>query len=162
MKIKLLSEALMVQQKILEELLDLLERETLDLADVIVEAIFTINGKKEEVVARIQAYAAPLRKVIGEAAISLGLSFDISLGDLAANLGQQGKRDVLLQREQLNKVAERVRQVAAMNHDIAERFAASVTISLELLTRIINQSNIYSAGGYQQRPTGAVLINSEA
>lgn len=162
MKIKLLSEALTVQQKILEELLDLLECETRDLADVNVEAIVAINSKKEEAIARIQAYTASLRKVIGEAAVSLGLSVDISLGDLVANLGQQGNRDVLLQHEQLNKVAEHVRQVAAMNFDIAERFAASVTSSLELLTRVINQSNIYGAGGYQQRPAGAVLINREA
>lgn len=163
MKIKMLSEALSVQQKVLEELLDLLERETRDLADVNIEAMVEINSQKEEVGARIQVHTALLRQMIGEAAVGLGLPGDSPLGELAARLGQQGNKEILLQHEQLNKVAEQVQQVAAMNHEIAERFAATLNQSLNFLTRIINQSSVYGAsGGYQQRPTGAVMINMEA
>lgn len=163
MKIKMLSEALSVQQKVLEELLDLLERETRDLSDVNIEAMVEINSQKEEVGVRIQAHIAPLRQMIGEAAVSLGLPVDSPLGALAARLGQQGNKEIPLQHEQLNKVAEHVRQAAAMNHEIAERFAATLNQSLVFLKQIINQSNVYGAsGGYQQRPTGAVMINMEA
>ena len=163
MKIKMLSEALSAQQKDLEELLELLERETHDLADVKIEAMVEINGKKEEVGARIQAHSAPLRQIIGEAAISLGLPADSPLGKVAAKLGQKGNKEIPLQHEQLNKVAERVQQVAAMNQEIAERFAATLNQSLNFLTRVLSQSTVYGAsGGYQQRPTGAVMINMEA
>ncbi len=76
---------------------------------------------------------------------------------------QKGKKDVSRLHEELNRVAGRIRQLISINREIAERFAASVTSSLELLTRVINQSNIYGAsGGYQQRPAGAVMINREA
>lgn len=163
MKIRKLSETLAEQQKVLEELLDLLERETRDLSEVHIDAMTEINNRKEEVGARIQALAAPLRKAIDEAALSLGLPENSSLGELAAKLAAKGNKEILAQQEQLHQVAEKVRQVAVMNQEIAERFAATLNQSLNFLTRIISQSNVYGAsGGYQQRPTGAVMINMEA
>lgn len=163
MKIKKLSEALSVQQKDLEELLNLLERESRDLADVNIEAMVEINTKKEEVGARIQIHTATLRQLIGETAVDLGLSAASTLGELAARLKQQGNKEIPLQHEKLNKVAEQVQQVAAMNQEIAERFAATLNQSLNFLTRVLSQSTVYGAsGGYQQRPTGAVMINMEA
>ena len=163
MKMEKLSEALSTQQKVLEELLDLLELETSQLADVNIEAMVEINGKKEEVGARIQTHTGSLRQTIVEAATGLGLPVDTPLGELAAMLEQQGNKEILLQHKQLNKVAEGVRQAAEMNHEIAERFAETLNHSLTFLTRIINQSSVYGAsGGYQQRPSGAVMINMEA
>jgi flagellar biosynthesis/type III secretory pathway chaperone len=163
MKINKLSEALTVQQKVLEELLDLLEQETGKLADVNIDAMVEINSRKDDVGERIQAHTALLRQIIAEVALSLGLPVDSPLGQLAEKLGQQGNKEILLQHKQLNKVAEQVRQVATMNHEIAERFTATLNQSLNYLTRIINQSSVYGAsGGYQQRPSGAVMINMEA
>jgi flagellar biosynthesis/type III secretory pathway chaperone len=163
MKIKMLSEALSDQLKVFEELLALLERETQELANVNIEAMNEINVQKEDVGALIQVHTATLRQVIGETAISLGLPLNSSLGELAAKLKQQGNKEIILQHEQLNKVAERVQQVAALNHEIAERFSETLSQSLDFLTRIISQSSVYGAsGGYQQRPTGAVMINMEA
>lgn len=163
MLIKKLSEALSVQQNVLEEILDLLKRETIELTNVNIEAMAEINIKKEEVGARIQAHTAVLRQIIGETAVSLGLSPDSSFGELAAKQGQQGNNEFLLRQEKLNAVADQVRQMAAMNHEIAERFVDTLNQSLNFLTRIINQSSVYgSSGGYQQRPPGAVMINMEA
>lgn len=163
MKIKMLSEALSVQQKDLEELLDLLERETHYLTDVNIEAMVEINGRKEDVGARIQAHTAVVRQMIDEAAASLGIPLNSTLSELAAKLAQQGNKEFLLQHKQLNEVAEHVRRVAAMNQEIAERFTATLSQSLNFLTRILSQSTVYGAsGGYQQRPAGAILINREA
>ena len=163
MTIKRLSEALSGQQKVLEELLDLLKRETDELADVNIEAMAEINSKKEELGARIQTHTAVLRQVIAETTNSLGLPSDLPFGELAAKLGRQGNKEIILQHEQLNAVAEQVRQVAAMNQEIAGRFADALNQSLNFLTRIINQSSVYGAsGGYQQRTPGAVIINMEA
>jgi len=163
MTIKRLSEALSGQQKVLEELLDLLKRETSELTDVNIEAMTEINSKKEELGARIQTHTAVLRQVIAETTNSLGLPSDLPFGELAAKLGRQGNKEIILQHEQLNAVAEQVRQVAAMNQEIAGRFADALNQSLNFLTRIINQSSVYGAsGGYQQRTPGAVIINMEA
>lgn len=163
MTIKRLSEALSGQQKFLEELLDLLKRETSELTDVNIEAMAEINSKKEELGTRIQTHTAVLRQVIAETTNSLGLPSDLPFGELAAKLGQQGNKEIILQHEQLNAVAEQVRQVAAMNQEIAGRFADALNQSLNFLTRIINQSSVYGAsGGYQQRTPGAVIINMEA
>ncbi len=49
-----------------------------------------------------------------------------------------------------------------MNLEVAQRFSSTVTLSLDLMTRLVNQSNMYGTGGYQQRQTGAVIINMEA
>lgn len=163
MKIKMLSEALKTQQSVLEELLDLLERETHELSSINIEAMDGINSQKEEVGARIMAHTAALRQKTGDTSVSLGLPLDTPLGELAAKLAQQGNRQIQLQHEQLKKVAEQVRQVAAMNHEIAERFTETLNHSLNFLTRVLSQSSVYGAsGGYQQRPTGAVMINMEA
>jgi hypothetical protein len=82
---------------------------------------------------------------------------------LAARLKAKGNREIPRLHAELNGAAVKIRQVAAVNRDIAERFAVSVTTSLTLLTRLINQSNTYGAsGGYQQAAVGSVMINKEA
>lgn len=158
-----LSIALDTQLHLLEEFLALLTRETRELSDIHLEAMAEINGQKESIAARIETHSAVLRKEIEEAAISAGLSAKSTLGELAAACKQKGDKNVSRLHEELNRTADRVGQAISLNREIAERFAASVTSSLELLARVINQSNTYGAsGGYQQRQTGAVLINREA
>ena len=163
MAIQTLIAALETQLHLLEEFFNLLSRETRELSDVHLDAMAEINGQKERIAARIEIHSALLRKEIDEAASREGLSPKATLGELADTCKLKGKKDVSRLHEELNRVADRIRQAISINSEIAERFAASVASSLELLTRVINQSNIYgSSGGYQQRPTGSVMINREA
>jgi flagellar biosynthesis/type III secretory pathway chaperone len=163
MAIHTLIPALETQLHLLEEFFNLLSRETRELADINLDAMAEINGHKESISARIEAHSALLRKELEEAASREGLSPKARLGELAAIYKQKGKKDVSRLHEELGRVTDRIRQAISINREIAERFAASATSSLELLTRVINQSNTYGAsGGYQQRPTGAVMINREA
>ena len=164
MKARELTAALSTQLKLLEELLALLERETPELAGVSLDAMAEINALKEDAVARIEAHTDPLRHTIAEVAASLGLPPDTTtLGEVAALLNKQGNADVQRLHQELNRVAEQVRQVAAMNREIAERFVSTVGNSLNFLARILNQSSFYGAsGGYQRPQPGAVIINRKA
>jgi flagellar biosynthesis/type III secretory pathway chaperone len=158
-----LTAALESQLRLLEEFLSLLNRETRELSDIHLDAMAEINGLKEDIAARIETHSALLRKEIKEAAAREGLASKATLGELAGICKQKGNRDVSRLHQELNRVAERIRQAISINREIAERFSASVAGSLELLTRVINQSSIYGAsGGYQQRPAGSVMINREA
>ena len=151
------------QLKLLDELHTLLQRETGELSGIHLDAMAEINVQKEDLAARIDAHAVPLRSALREAAIREGLSSTATLGELAASLDKKGVREVARIHAGLNTTAEQVKELLSLNRDIAERFALSVGNSLDFLSRIINQTNTYgSSGGYQQRPAGAVLINREA
>lgn len=157
-----LTVVLETQLCLLEEFQNLLNRETRELSDIHMDAMAEINIQKEGLAARIEAQSPVLRKAIEDAAVNEGLSSTVTLGELAVLYKQKGKEDVSRLHEELNKVAERIRQAININREIAERFAASVSSSLELLTRVINQTTTYGAsGGYQQRPSGSVMINRE-
>lgn len=163
MEIKILTDELSVQLGLLKELLELLKREAHELAEIRLEAMAEINARKEELSKLIEAHGSQLRETVNAALATAGLPVDSTLGQLAAYFKDQGKHEVSRLHEDLNLVATLIRQALDVNREIAERFAASVKNSLDLLARIINQSNIYGAtGGYQQRPTGSVMINREA
>ncbi len=164
MTIRRLNDTLSTQVALLEELFALLERETPELAGISLDAMTEINDLKEGVVARIDEHTAPLRQAIAEAAVSLELPPDASLGDVAGLLGKQGDEEIPRLHQELNRLAEKIQQTAMLNRDIAERFVATVSNSLNFLAQILNQSTVYGAsGGYQRRQqTGAVMINREA
>ena len=149
--------------QLLEEFYNLLRRETHELSDIQLDAMAEINIQKESVAARIEAHSALLRQVMEEAASREGLSPKVTLGELAETCKQKGNKDVSRLHCELNRVVDRIRQTISINREIAERFAASVSSSLELLARVINQSSTYGAsGGYRQRMADAVMINREA
>lgn len=155
--------ALETQLRLLEEFNTLLNRETHEMAGINLDAMAGINSSKESMAATVDTQSALLKKEIEDAASAEGLPPKSTLRELADLYNQRGKRDVSRLHQDLVSVADRVRRTISINHEIAERFAASVSSSLELLTRVVNQSNTYGAsGGYQQRPTGAVMINREA
>ncbi|GFE59508.1 flagellar export chaperone FlgN [Geobacter sp. AOG2] len=157
---KTLSEILTIQLHLLEELYSLLERETRELGDMNLDAMAEVNRMREELTERIEAHTGALRQAIATAALELGLAADATLGAVVAKTAH--KEIPRLYRE-LNATARRVQERAAMNREIAERFAATATTTLNFLTRLINQSSVYGAsGGYQQRASGAVMINKEA
>jgi flagellar biosynthesis/type III secretory pathway chaperone len=163
MKTKKLADILEVQLKLLEELLANMERETPELADINLDVLSEINSLKENVAARLDEQTVPLRKTIAEVAVSLALPAGAPLGDVAEQLGKQGNREIPRMHQDLNRLAERVRQVAMLNRDVAERFLMSVTNSLNFLTHMLNQSTVYSAsGGYSRQQSGAFMINREA
>jgi flagellar biosynthesis/type III secretory pathway chaperone len=158
----ILKAALETQVLLLNELINLLQRETGELAAIHLDAMAAINGQKELLTARSEAHSTVLQKAIEEAAIREGLSSKATLGELAAKCKKRGNNEISRLHGELNRLAERARETIGINAEIAERFAASVTSSLELLTRVINQSTTYgSSGDYQQRPASAVMINRE-
>lgn len=163
MEIKKLESVLAEQLRLLESLLAVLNRETGELAEIHLDAISEINLQKEKLTSSIDAYTSPLRQAIGEAVSREGLPPTATLRELAARLKAKGNREIPRLHKELNKIASQIQQVAEVNRDIAERFAESVTTSLTLLTRLINQSNTYGAsGGYQQQVVRSVMINREA
>lgn len=163
MNLKNLNQTLILQLQALKELHELLEQETGQLTSINIEAMAEINAQKEAASARIQEYTASLRQLIADVAAGVGLPGDCLLGELVATLAKQGHKEIVQLHQQLNRMAEQVRAVAVTNHEIAERFAVTLNQSLTFITRILSQSSVYGAsGGYQQRPTGAVMINMEA
>lgn len=156
--------ALETQLQLLEEFHALLSRETRELADINLDAMAEINERKESMAASIEANSVQLVSRLVETASAEGLPPKTTLRELAEYCNRRGKRrDISRLHEDLVRVTDRVRQAISINHEIAERFAASVSNSLDLLTRVINRTSTYGAsGGYQHRPTGAVMINREA
>ncbi|MDD2539424.1 MAG: flagellar protein FlgN [Desulfuromonadaceae bacterium] len=160
---KRLITALELQLSMLEELYSLLRQETSELSDIHLAAMADITMRKENVSSRIESHTKTLLTEIEQAVSREGMPPKTSLGELAARSSSKGNCDLLNLHTKLNDAARRVKQLLALNKEIAERFAASIGSSLELLSRVINQSNVYGAsGGYQQRPTGSVIINREA
>ncbi|MDD2898444.1 MAG: flagellar protein FlgN [Desulfuromonadaceae bacterium] len=163
METKTLKEAIAVESRLLTELLQVLERETIEMGDVNIAAMNHSNQTKEELIARISGHSPLIQRAISEIAAHEGLSSNATLRTIAEFSAKRGNRELLATQKQIQATAERIQQVAALNREIAERFAFSITSSLGLITRLINQSNVYGAsGGYQQRPASAVMINREA
>ena len=157
---KPLTEMLSIQLTLLEEFYSLLERETRELGAMNLDAMAEVNRLREELTGRIEAHAGLLRQAISKAACELGLAPDATLGDVAAKTTQ--KALPRLYRE-LGAAAQRVRERAVMNREIAERFAATAASTMSFLTRLIHQSSVYGvSGGYQQRSAGSVMINRKA
>ncbi|MDD2272969.1 MAG: flagellar protein FlgN [Desulfuromonadaceae bacterium] len=163
MELKKMLEEIAVQTQLLNELLQVLERETAEMGDVNINAMNLSNRSKEELTARIAEHTPSLQKAISAQAVREGLPGSASLGMVATHIAKRGNRELIAKQQQIHRTAERVKQVAALNREIAERFASSITTSLNLITRLVNQSNVYGASGsYQQRSAGAVMINREA
>lgn len=163
MELKKLIEEISFHTGLLKELLLVLERETSEMGEVNISAMSLSNQAKEELMPRIAGHTPQLMQAISVLAVREGLPGSTSLGILAGHIAKRGDRELLMKQQQIKDTADRVQQVSALNCEIAERFAASVTTSLNLITRLINQSNVYGAsGGYQQQSAGAVMINREA
>lgn len=163
MEIKKILDAIDVQSGLLTDLLKVLEQETAEMGDINIDGMAASNQAKEELVNRIAENAPVMKLAISEIAAGCGLPDTASLINIAEHLAQKGTVELLLKQQQLAGLADRVQQVGSLNREIAEQFSATVTTTLSLITRLINQSNVYGAsGGYQQRQTGAVMINREA
>jgi hypothetical protein len=163
MELKKLMTAVTVQAALMDELLALLERETAEMGDVNVAAMAKTNQAKEELLGKIAECAPVMEQAISDMAVREGFSSGTSFGVIAEHLSKKGFKEMQTKQQQLIRTGDSIQQVAAMNREIAERFAATIATSLNLITRLVNQSNVYgSSGGYQQRPTGAVMINREA
>jgi len=158
-----LKAALEQQLSLLKELHALLKLETDELAGVHLDAMADINARKEDLTSRISTNAEDLRTLIQGAVTREGLSSKTTLGELAACFSSKGNREIARLHGELNETAGQIKELLALNREIAERFAASVGNSLDFIARILNQNSTYGASGsYQQRPAGAVLINREA
>jgi len=163
MEIKKLAEALVIQTKYFKQLAICLERETRELSNVNLEAMAELNKEKEDIASRIESHTEPLKKALIDVIQREGLDPETTLGGLAVILKKKGNLEIPRLYGELKQLADRNRELLVLNKEVAEKFAESVGSTIEVLTKVVNQSNFYgSSGGYQQRPTGAVLINREA
>ena len=163
MELKQLLDTAAVQSGLLDELLTVLERETAEMGDINISGMSASNLAKEELINKIAGHAPLMQQALSGLAVRYDLAATTSLKGIADHLAKRGSGGLLLKQQQLARTADRIQQVAALNREIAERFSSTVATSLTLITRLINQSNVYGAsGGYQQHPTGAVMINREA
>jgi len=164
MELKKLIGAVADQTVLLDELLVLLEQETGELSNVKIAAMTQTNLAKEELFRKISGHSSILQQNVTALAARQGLPSETSLGAIADYFAQKGQKELHEKLSRLKKTADRIKQVASMNREIADRFASTISTSLNLISRVINQSNsVYGAsGGYQQRPAGAVMINKEA
>ncbi|MDD2736193.1 MAG: flagellar protein FlgN [Desulfuromonadaceae bacterium] len=163
MELKKLLAEISLQTGLLNELLQVLERETVEMGDVDTSAMDLSNRTKEELFVKIAGQTPILQQAVSAQAVCVGLPVSASLGEIAECIAKRGNRELLTKQQQIHRTAERIRQVSALNVEIAERFSSSVTSTLGLIMRLVNQSNIYGAsGGYQQRPASAVMVNREA
>lgn len=163
MELKKLIEEITVHTGLLHELLQVFERETVEMGDVNIAAMNVSNQAKEEWISKISGHTEQLKRAIAALAVREGLPSTAALGAVAEHVAKKGNRSLLAKQQEIRDTADRIQQVATLNREIAERFSASATSTLGLITRLINQSNVYGAsGGYQQRPAGAVMINREA
>ncbi len=146
-----------------DELLALLERESAELSTVNIPAMTQTNQATEELLGKIAEQTPRMQQAIAAMAAREGLAPASSFGVVAEELAKRGFAEPLRLRLRLKHTADKISQVATMNHRIAERFSSTIETSLKLVSRIINQSNVYGAtGGYQKSTTGAVMINREA
>lgn len=163
MVLKKMMTAVTAQAALLDELLELLGRETTELSAVNIAAMTQTNQAKEALLKKISENAQVMQQAIADMATGEGLAPDSPFGVVAEHLSKKGLTEPLIWQARLKSTAEKIRQVATMNHGIAERFSSTIATSLNLVTRIINQSNVYGAtGGYKKGTTGAVMINREA
>lgn len=163
MELKNLMEAVYTESRLLDELLALLERETVELGRIDIAAMADSNQAKEKLIGAIGEHAATLKKAVSDCAIMERLDSGTTLRELAEHLSKKGKGELLTSQLKLAETADKIRKTAGLNQEIADRFSEMAATSLAMVTRLINQSNVYGAsGGYQQRSTGAVMINREA
>lgn len=163
MEFKRLLDAVNVQSGLLDQLLAALERETSEMGDININGMSVSNQVKEELIKKIAEQAPIMQQALSGLAVHHGLASTTSLKGIAEHLAKNGNGELLLKQHHLAKSADRIQQVAALNREIADRFSSTIATSLNLITRLINQSNVYGAtGGYQKHQAGAVMINREA
>lgn len=163
MKLNELLDTLAVQSALLDELLAVFERETVEMGEVNVSGMADVNQAKETLINKIAEISQSVQQAVSGLAVSYGLASATSLKDIAGHLAQKGDGQLLLKLQRLSGTTDKIKQAAALNMEIAERFSSTITTSLTLITRLINQSNVYGAtGGYQRNNAGAVMINREA
>lgn len=163
MKSKKLIDEINAQRVLIEELIQAFERETAEMSSVNISAMNTTNLIKEELITKISAQSQRLQQAISDTAASEGLPNSATLGKLVEHLAKKGDKELQKLQKQLNSRVDKLNNLADLNKAIAERFASTVNTSLNYITKLINQSNVYGRSGvYQQRLTGAVMINREA
>lgn len=163
MNSKSLTDILNIQQGLLQELCSVLEHEAADMAKIQLSAMAEANRRKEELTTRIDATTPVLKKAMAVVAGEWGMKPSAPLSAIADEAEKRGSVSLARLCRSVKEGAQRVKALAGSNHDTAQRFIASVSNSLALITNVVNQSNVYGAsGGYQQRKGGAVMINMEA
>jgi len=158
--VKKLAEAISTESSLMEKLKNLLEREMHALSGIKIESLDSINSEKEALLAEMLIAAASLRSSVDELAGKHALPASSAFDDIVK---ASGVPELSRLREILNAITEKTRNQAELNREIAERFAETASSTLNILTGLINQTNLYGAnGGYQQRQTGSIMINREA
>lgn len=160
MSTKKFAELLSFQLLLLEKMGIVMEQETEALSNIYLDKLPDINLQKADLSAEIERTIVNLRQLISEEATKAGISPSATLGAIAEAIDLP---EITALHKSLNIAAGKVRDTAAMNLEIAERFAETAGSTLNLLTGLINQTSVYGASGsYQQRAPGSMMINREA
>ncbi|OGT97438.1 MAG: hypothetical protein A2079_05615 [Geobacteraceae bacterium GWC2_48_7] len=160
MSIKKFADLLSFQLMLLEKIEIVMEHETEALSNINLDKLPDINLQKEDLSAEIEQTIINLRQLMTEQATKAGISPAATLGAIAEAIDLP---EITALHKSLNTAAERVRDTATINREIAEHFAETAGSTLNILTGLINQTSVYGASGsYQQRTTGSMMINREA
>lgn len=123
-----------------------------------------LNSLKEKMVTRQRKTAESLKEAMGRTAHQAGLSANCSLSELVRKLPQETGKRVKSIQDELLKVGTEVSELAMQNKEMLERFLSTVNNSLGFITKVLNSSNFYGAGGtyLNNDRTGAMIVNREA
>ncbi|MDD2852895.1 MAG: flagellar protein FlgN [Desulfuromonadaceae bacterium] len=157
-----LKDILATQKRLMGELLALLERETSELLHINLDAMSEINSTKESMTVRINEHTIPLRQAVSEIATNSGLPLNASLVDVVSRLGKKGHKEIPRLYQDLNSLAKQVKNVTALNMDIAERSVAMIKNTLFILAQILDQSSTYDASGsYYKWQVDGIIISKD-
>ena len=158
-----LSSALAEQLAVCAELRQLLLDEQKAMSSLDTPLLETINSRKEQVVSRQRKATDQLRNVMGRMSRQAGIPVDSGLSELLPALPKDAVQQLAPLQKQLQEVGSAVKELAAHNRAVLERFLGTINESLGFLTRILNSSNFYGANGaYRKEQTGAMIVNREA
>lgn len=155
-----LKDILCVQLKLMEELLSILKQERSALLDIDLDALAEINESKESTIASINSHTSALRQAVEAVATDLELPSNTPFVDVVVQLGKQGNMDIPRLYQDLNGLAIQVREVAALNQEIAEHSISVIKSALRIFAHILHQSTTYDhSGGYYQWQVDAIMVN---
>lgn len=158
-----LAAALAEQLAVCTELKQLLLDEQKAMSTLDTPFLEAVNSSKELVVNRQMKATDQLRNVMGRMSRQAGLPVDSSLSELLRTLPKDAVQQLAPLQKQLQEAGSAVKELAAQNRAVLERFLGTINESLGFLTRILNSSNFYGANGaYRKEQTGAMIVNREA
>lgn len=123
-----------------------------------------LNNLKEQTVLRQRRSAEALKNAMGQLARQTGRDAKSPLSDMIRALPAEAAKKLIAVQKELQQTGADVTELARQNKEVLERFLGTVNTSLGFITRVLNSSNFYGAGGtyLNNERTGAMIVNREA